>query len=381
MAAGAVLCVLYFGIRVYPAAGFFGVLSIDEKQSAAKRLALPCLGCAAAMILTSSFGSPLSVHTLALLVADCFMPTAAFAAITVWYSAIDNFLNISSELYFIAASAIFVLTAAVLISASLDFNARKPWKKRKTPFAVCALFLLPIFAAALYFSSVYRLLLMPLLFYGAPVTLIVFSFLFYNVMRGGFSRLCKIAAALNGLILTVGVCLILINAEIISLIFSVLFMLLCVCSFLLIIYNYRRSNMANTNKVISGLGFHHIALKVKDFEKSYKFYTDLGLTPYASWGEGSGRVQMFDLGDGGILEMFAGATDELAPVGNWQHFAMKCDDVDAAYEKALSVGARPHIPPKDAALDSKPEKMLLHIAFVLGPDDEQLEFFSVKSKG
>lgn len=141
------------------------------------------------------------------------------------------------------------------------------------------------------------------------------------------------------------------------------------------------TDMESKNKVISGLGAHHFALKVNDFERSYAFYTALGLTPVASWGEGDGRAQMFDIGDGAILEMFAGGGDSLQACGKFQHLAFQCDDIDAAYEKALSVGARPHIPPKDVALDSKPEKMVLHIAFVLGPDDEQLEFFSVKSKG
>ncbi|MFA6947772.1 MAG: VOC family protein [Eubacteriales bacterium] len=141
------------------------------------------------------------------------------------------------------------------------------------------------------------------------------------------------------------------------------------------------SNMESKNKIISGLGIHHVALKVSDFERSFKFYTDLGMTPAASWGEGDGRAQMFDIGDGAILEMFAGGGDSLQACGKFQHIAFRCDDIDAAYEKALSVGARPHIAPKDVALDSKPEKMVLHIAFVLGPDDEQLEFFSVKSKG
>lgn len=135
------------------------------------------------------------------------------------------------------------------------------------------------------------------------------------------------------------------------------------------------------NKKIPGLGFHHIALKVKDFEKSLDFYTNgLGMTPVVAWGEGEKRIQMLDLGNGDILELFAGGTDDLDAVGNWQHFAMSVEDVDAAYATALAAGALPHIEPKTVPLDSTPYKMSIRIAFVKGPDDVQLEFFKVVAK-
>ena len=138
--------------------------------------------------------------------------------------------------------------------------------------------------------------------------------------------------------------------------------------------------MENTNKVIPGLGFHHIALKARDFKKSCDFYAALGMTPLVGWGEGNSEIQMFDLGDGGILELFAGGDDSLSDNGKWLHFAMKTDCVDTAYEKALAAGARTHIAPKDVELNSRPYKMTIRIAFVLGPDDEQLEFFKVVSR-
>ncbi len=140
--------------------------------------------------------------------------------------------------------------------------------------------------------------------------------------------------------------------------------------------------MGNSNMVIKGLGFHHIALKVKDFKKSFDFYTKgLGMKSLVSWGEGENEIQMLDLGDGGILELFAGGGDQLSENGKWLHFAMCVDDVDAAYERALAAGAKTHIPPKNVELDSKPYKMTIRIAFVTGFDNEQLEFFKVVSKG
>lgn len=135
--------------------------------------------------------------------------------------------------------------------------------------------------------------------------------------------------------------------------------------------------MSNINKVNPGLGFHHIALKVKDFQKSYDFYTKvLGLTPVIEWGEGDSHVQMLDLGDGGILELFAGGGN-LAENGLFMHFAMKADNVDEIYEKALAAGATSKMAPKVVDFDSKPYKISARIAFVKGFDNEELEFFKV----
>ena len=129
------------------------------------------------------------------------------------------------------------------------------------------------------------------------------------------------------------------------------------------------------NDIIKGLGFHHIALKANDFEKSKEFYKALGLKEIVGWGEGDKSVLMFDLGDGGRLELFAGGSDEDRAEGKYMHFAMCCDDVDAAYEIALKAGATPFKEPKTVPLDSYPEKIAIRIAFVLGPSGEQLEFF------
>ncbi|NLE13567.1 MAG: VOC family protein [Clostridiales bacterium] len=135
--------------------------------------------------------------------------------------------------------------------------------------------------------------------------------------------------------------------------------------------------MANINKKIAGLGFTHIALKVNDFDKSWKFYEEvLGMTPTVGWGKPGSRIQMFDIGDGGIVEMFEGGSDEIPAVGKYQHFAMCCEDVDAAYAAAIAGGAVSKIAPKDVPLDSHPYKMVLRIAFVYGPSGEELEFFT-----
>ena len=132
------------------------------------------------------------------------------------------------------------------------------------------------------------------------------------------------------------------------------------------------------NEIIKGMGFHHVALQAADYDAAYRFYTEgLGMRLYSTWGEGSGRIAMLDLGDGGILELFACGQEAPAACPRYIHFAMKVDDVDAAYEAALKAGAKPKSEPKVVPLDSKPVKLTLNCAFVYGPGGEELEFFKI----
>lgn len=129
------------------------------------------------------------------------------------------------------------------------------------------------------------------------------------------------------------------------------------------------------NSILPGLGFHHIGLKASDFEKSQKFYEALGLREVVRWGEGEREIIMYDIGDGGRIELFANGGDAFSECGKWVHFAMCVNDVEHAYQTALAAGAEPLTPPKTVPLDSKPEKISINIAFVKGPDGEQIEFF------
>lgn len=130
------------------------------------------------------------------------------------------------------------------------------------------------------------------------------------------------------------------------------------------------------NEIVKGMGFHHIALKAVDFDASFKFYTEgLGMKFYTQWGEGDGRIAMLELGDGGILELFAGGKE--GDNATYIHFAMKVDDVDAAYATAIAAGAKPKTAPKIAPLKSAPVRLTLNCAFVYGPSGEELEFFRV----
>lgn len=129
------------------------------------------------------------------------------------------------------------------------------------------------------------------------------------------------------------------------------------------------------NDVLPNLGFHHIGLKAGDFDRSRAFYAALGMKEVLSWGEGERAITMFDVGDGGKIEIFANGGEEYSPNGKWIHFALRVEDVDAAYETALAAGATVMTPPKTVELRSRPRLATIRVAFVFGPDGEQIELF------
>lgn len=130
------------------------------------------------------------------------------------------------------------------------------------------------------------------------------------------------------------------------------------------------------NEKIKGAGFHHVALRTTDLNKSLKFYMGLGMKEVMRWGAGENEIVMLDIGDGGIIELFANRGVDYPAEGRWQHFAIGVDDVEAAYALALVLGGKSAIAPKVVHLnDAKPKSAAIQVAFVEGPDGEQVEFF------
>lgn len=133
-----------------------------------------------------------------------------------------------------------------------------------------------------------------------------------------------------------------------------------------------------SNKKIPGLGFHHIALKVADYEKAYRFYTEvLGLEEYASWLSGEMKIALLDMGDGRYLELFSGGTEEDAANQRYIHFAFAAPDVKAAFDMAVAGGAEAMKEPFEKTVDATPRKLTLNCAFVRGMGGEELEFFKL----
>jgi glyoxylase I family protein len=122
-------------------------------------------------------------------------------------------------------------------------------------------------------------------------------------------------------------------------------------------------------------GIHHVAIRVKDYDRSLAFYTaGLGFTPTLTWGEGDARAVMLDAGNGNCVEIFAGGADEAKPEGAWMHLAFCSDDPDAAYAHALAAGATEMKAPFSHVIPTEPPTPV-RLAFVLGLDGEVIEFF------
>lgn len=126
-------------------------------------------------------------------------------------------------------------------------------------------------------------------------------------------------------------------------------------------------------------GFHHLAIRVKDFDASVKFYTEgLGFKPRLSWGEGDKRAILLDTGDGNYIEIFAGGSQEEKPEGAWLHVAFRTDDCAAALESAKAAGAEVTMEVTDVTLGNNPF-IDARIAFFKGPDGEIIELFQEKN--
>ena len=141
----------------------------------------------------------------------------------------------------------------------------------------------------------------------------------------------------------------------------------------------------STNTVLSNGGFHHIALRARDFDKSFQFYTEgLGFRLAHQWGEGEKRIALLDIGDGNFVELFASAPgqspdagSEVAPPWPYFHLALRTAGVDKDIETARALGCTITIEPKTVAVGTK----TIRVGFFLGPDGEVLEFFQHLAEG
>lgn len=126
-------------------------------------------------------------------------------------------------------------------------------------------------------------------------------------------------------------------------------------------------------------GFHHVAMNVKNFDKSIQFYTDvLGLTKGRSWSAPPNRAIMLDTGNGSYLELFEKTeTDETK--GTIVHFALRTDNCDAMLEKVRASGAEITVESKNVDIPSEPV-FPVRIAFFKGPDGEIIELFQERNE-
>ena len=130
-----------------------------------------------------------------------------------------------------------------------------------------------------------------------------------------------------------------------------------------------------TDQPVPMQGFHHLALRARDFDASVRFYTQaLGFAPKLAWGEGDGRAVMLDCGNNNCLEIFAGAKED-RPEGVLLHFALRTTDVDGAVQRAVAAGAVVTIEPRSIAFPDPANPAPVRLAFCRGLDGEVIEFF------
>lgn len=123
-------------------------------------------------------------------------------------------------------------------------------------------------------------------------------------------------------------------------------------------------------------GFHHVAIRARDFDRTVQFYQDaFGFRRHFGWGEPGSRAAMMDTGDGNYVEIFEGRGDEPIPEGGILHMAFRTGDVDGAFAKAVAAGATPDIEPKTVTPVGQDYEVPFRIAFVKGLDGEVIEFF------
>ena len=122
-------------------------------------------------------------------------------------------------------------------------------------------------------------------------------------------------------------------------------------------------------------GVHHVCMKCTSsdrFDAVCKFYGEtLGLTKVREWPAGV----MYDLG-GSLLEVFSNGTEDL-PQGVWQHIALATEDVDGCVKAVRDAGYAITVEPKDIVIASEPP-VPARIAFCIGPNGEEIEFFCEK---
>jgi catechol 2,3-dioxygenase-like lactoylglutathione lyase family enzyme len=135
--------------------------------------------------------------------------------------------------------------------------------------------------------------------------------------------------------------------------------------------------MTSTNKKVRGCGFHHLSMKVKNMEKSIKFYEALGFVERVSWGEAARRTILLDTGDHNYFEISQGDPGQVNGEGVFKHIALRVDDCQAAIERARKAGAEVTVETREATLKSE-KPIQIRIAFFKGPDGELIELFENK---
>ncbi|MCB1122919.1 MAG: VOC family protein [Verrucomicrobiae bacterium] len=124
---------------------------------------------------------------------------------------------------------------------------------------------------------------------------------------------------------------------------------------------------------------HHLAIQTRNWEESKRFYIDiLGMKQVGGFRLPQREVLFLDLGGGDLVELFAPVKDPDYQLPDYEngslalfHFALKVDDVEGATERCRAAGYSVKVEPKIF----KTEGIHAHLAFIIGPNGEHVEFF------
>ena len=134
------------------------------------------------------------------------------------------------------------------------------------------------------------------------------------------------------------------------------------------------------NKMIAGLGSHHIAVQTTNYEASVRFYTEvMGMTEVVEFETGGRRALILDIGDGSHMELFEpipGTQPKNDATGDIVfHFALQTTDIEAALERVRAAGMEITVELRSADLGP----LSVSLAFFKGPSGEVVEFMQVNN--
>jgi catechol 2,3-dioxygenase-like lactoylglutathione lyase family enzyme len=136
--------------------------------------------------------------------------------------------------------------------------------------------------------------------------------------------------------------------------------------------------MSTPNPVLGGGGFHHVAIKTRDWDRTMKFYQDtLGFRVKIGWNAAPKRAIMLDTGDGNYLEVFEDLAFAPPPGGSIVHIALRTTRLDAVMEAVRATGAKITMEPKDVAIavTTGGGPVPARLGFFEGPSGEVVELF------